>query len=146
MFLHYLRHRQNQPTWRLGILPLIIVCPVLSGCGGVEPKDGLVEAYGYVTLDGEPLAKALVTFDHPSEAGTYGRTDSSGYFEMKFTMSQEGAFQGENEVSFSTADPEMGIEEIVPNQFLPGKSDLKAEVTDGGSPYNFDLQSTPSSE
>lgn len=113
----------------------------VSGCGGVEPKDGLVRAYGYVTLDGEPLSDAQVTFDHPNEAETFGRTDSSGYYDVWFTRSQRGAFAGPNAVWFTTRDPDLGTEEVVPKQYRSGQSALSVDVTEDGSPYNFDLVS-----
>lgn len=118
----------------------------LAGCGGVEPKDGLVRAYGYVTLDGEPLSGAQVTFDHPNEAETFGRTDPSGYYDVWFTRSQRGAFAGPNVVWFTTRDPDLGTEEVVPKQYRAGQSDLSVDVTEDGSPYNFDLVSMASAE
>jgi hypothetical protein len=124
--------------------PLLSACALclavlLVGCGGGEKKEGLVEACGTVTLDGVPLVDAQVMFDHPMHPETFGRTDRHGFYEMSYTATQTGAFTGENEVSFTTADPEAGKEERIPKHYHLGKSVLKIEVTDGGGPYDFDL-------
>lgn len=129
--------------WWLQLRPLMLLsaCLLISGCDDRDPKEGLVPAYGTVTLDGEPLVDAQVTFNHPENVETFGRTDSNGYYEMAYTFSQKGAFAGTNAVSFTTADKEVGKEERVPSQYLEGKSVLTTEVTDGGAPYNFALTS-----
>ena len=117
----------------------LLLC--LAGCGGVEPKEGLVRAYGTVTMDGEPLVDVQVNFDHASHPETFGRTDSGGYYDMYYTSSQRGAFSGENVVSFSTADPDRGIKETLPKPFVQRYSQMKIEVTEDGSPYDFHLKS-----
>jgi hypothetical protein len=125
------------------VLLLSCVCAMLSGCGGPEPIEGLVPAYGTVTLDGKPLVDAQVTFDHPQHAETFGRTDSSGHYEMSYTMTQTGAFAGENAVSFTTADEEAEppVPERVPDQYLFGNSTMTVTVTEDGAPYDFTLRS-----
>ncbi|MGD9858152.1 MAG: hypothetical protein AB7U20_24680 [Planctomycetaceae bacterium] len=129
------------------MLPLGLFA-ILTGCGGTEQKDGLTEAFGTVTLDGEPLADAQVFFDHPDHPETFGRTDAEGRYEMAYTRSQEGAFIGSNVVSFETIDIDRELgrgngqpQERVPREYVPGKSKLTVEVTDGGAPYDFDLKS-----
>ena len=126
---------------RAEIALMAIVALLLAGCGGGEKKEGLVEAHGTVLLDGQPLVGAQVTFDHPLHPETFGRTDSRGYYEMSYTATQEGAFVGENIVSFTTADAEMGEPELIPKSYRFGKSKLTINVTEEGGPYDFDLKS-----
>jgi len=136
-------NRIRQPAHSRKAAPgLIVAAVLLTGCSGGEKKEGLVEACGTVTLDGEPLVDAQVTFDHPLHPETFGRTDSNGYYEMSYTATQEGAFAGENVVSFMTADGEAKPEERVPRQYLYGKSELRVNVTEEGGPYDFELKST----
>ncbi len=137
------------PRWRVPVFLMLLA--VVAGCGGPEGKEGLVPAYGTVTLDGEPLVDAQVFFDHPLHPETFGRTDSNGYYEMAYTYTQEGAFTGENIVSFAAADIDLergqtAPEERVPRRYLPNKSTLKIEVTDGGGPYDFALTTTEEAE
>ena len=140
----------SQAGWRpclmapVRILTLCGLVLLWAGCSGSQGKEGLVEAYGTVTLDGEPLVNAQVTFDHPNYPETFGRTDAQGYYEMSYTSTQPGAFVGENVVSFTTADGEVErgrprSEERVPRRYLFGRSTLKVDVTEGGAPYDFAL-------
>jgi hypothetical protein len=126
---------------RAATAAMAVVAALLAGCGGGEKKEGLVEANGTVLLDGRPLIGAQVTFDHPMHPETFGRTDSRGYYEMSYTATQEGAFVGENVVSFTTADAELGEPELIPKTYRFGKSKLTINVTEEGGPYDFDLTS-----
>ena len=125
------------------LVGLLLAIPA-AGCGGVEMKEGLVTAYGTVTLDGEPAPNVEVRFKHPQNPETIGLTDSNGYYEMAFTFSQEGAFSGENKVSFSMGDPIPGEESTItiPKQYELGRSTLTVEIKEDGSPYDFDLVSS----
>ncbi|MCA9155807.1 MAG: carboxypeptidase regulatory-like domain-containing protein, partial [Planctomycetales bacterium] len=54
---------------------------VLSGCGSAGAdysKVDLIQVSGTVTLDGQPLPKAVVTFETPDGQFSYAMTDSSG--------------------------------------------------------------------
>lgn len=132
---------------RMGVLFSILTIGILvSGCGGGPKKEGLVSAYGTVTLDGEPLPFAQIMFKHATDGTTIGSTDGSGSYEMYFTFSQSGAFAGENVVYLSTKDMELNDgtvqkKELVPEQYREGKSKLKVTVKEGGAPYNIDLTS-----
>jgi len=88
---------------------MLIVALVLVGCGG--PK-GLNTQYveGVVTLDGQPLEKAMVTFV-PESPGTdtktaVGHTDSSGKYTLTSDggLPQKGALEGNYKVTISKVE------------------------------------------
>lgn len=129
-----------------GLLVLVIAhaaCATLVGCSGT---DGLATASGRVTLDGEPLETAFITFTPTGTVGTptYGKTDANGRFEMRFTDREAGAFIGENKVTITTADVVAPGEEPIPER-VPAtynrKSDLVVQVEAGENEFDFDLKS-----
>ncbi|MBL8638666.1 MAG: hypothetical protein JNN09_09280, partial [Alphaproteobacteria bacterium] len=72
------------------------------GCGKPTMRDGFAEAYGTVTLDGQPLAGAHVTFEN--EKGTsFALADSSGNYEAEYSRTLKGAALGKNRISISTS-------------------------------------------
>ena len=68
----------------------------VAGCGSA-PKEGpeTVKVTGTVTLDGEPLAGAYVTFS-PKTAGppAFGETDGQGRFSLQTFEPGDGAIAG----------------------------------------------------
>ena len=104
-------------------------------------------------------ANAQLIFHHDTEGDTYGRSDKNGYYVMERTVSQAGAFIGENRVSLTTTvvfgdeddltdeqlieddEGSFGIKERVPEKYRGEQSELIIEVTDGGAPYDIPLTS-----
>ena len=148
---------------RCGLTSVFVV--VLAGCGG---DSGPVTApvSGKVTLDGEPLAGAVVNFGVEDFVGS-GKTGSDGTYSL-----DQGAALGENKVWIEkfvppegfTDDPEEGMDEgqleainmdsvesgetIDTGEKIPAdysdseKTILKVVVNEGGnSSANFDLKS-----
>jgi hypothetical protein len=113
---------------QLNMLAAISAAAVLfvSGCGG---GPGLGNVSGKVTLDGQPLAGALVEFQPSEGRGSIGSTDAQGVYKLSYT---------EN----TMADDE---EEQKPGGKIPARynsqSELTAEVKSGSNEHNFDLQS-----
>ena len=78
----------RRSTWTLGcavLLALVALC--LSGCGSSEGYT-LVPVSGTITLDGQPLAGASVSFQRSGGEATVGPgsgavTDASGKYELK---------------------------------------------------------------
>lgn len=76
------------------------------GCGGVAAPTipPLHPVTGSVTLNGEPLADAIVTFSpvkNTKGMGGYGVTDSDGAFEIKYSGNDAvGCPEGEYKVLF----------------------------------------------
>ncbi len=95
-----------------GILGMAVL---LAGCSATNEVDygkvDLIQAGGTVTLDGTPLASAVVTFDNP-ETGTfsYARTDGTGKYTLQFDTEKSGVTPGQKIVQISTARTILGLD------------------------------------
>ena len=126
------------------ICSIFAICffSAFAGCGG---NSDLASARGKITLDGQPLANALVVFA-PVSSGTtsYGRTIDSGDYEMMFSDQEHGAWIGENSVRITTGDvgtgDSPGTKERVP-AIYNSETTLKAVVEQKANVFNFDLES-----
>jgi hypothetical protein len=153
------------------LLPLTACCLFFSGCSATNSIDygkvTLVDVSGTVTMDGEPLVGAVVTFEN-QETGTmsFARTDSSGRYTLQFDSEKDGVTPGKKLVRFSTTRTILGLKgeegeeegeasseksegsekrkEQVPECYN-GKSELTVEVTPESSTINFSLKSDCSS-
>lgn len=141
-----------------GALALLFTCGL--GCNE-KPQAAyhtmhLINAGGTVTLDGQPLPNAVVTFENP-EDGTFsfGMTNSSGGYSLRFDSEMMGVTAGKKLVRISTSrkieglnsNDEGGVErpadssgERVPAKFNK-ESDYMVEVKAGQTRYNLDLKS-----
>lgn len=123
------------------------------GCGAGGPE--VADVTGTVTLDGNPVPGAAVTF-HPEAAGgspSYGVTDDQGKYKMMFTMDRSGAMLGKNWVEIEV--PKLSKSEIEemkangqtppPRLQIPKKykeqGALTAEVKSGANDIPFALTS-----
>lgn len=88
--------------------PLLLLA-LAGGCGG---GGAVAPVSGRVTLGGQPLADAVVTFQPIREqdaaaqvvGGSVGRTDASGRYELRLVAPDKpGAAVGKHRVSISTA-------------------------------------------
>ena len=117
---------------------------VTVGCGGPD----LNAVTGTVTLDGEPLADALLVFT-PMTGGrpAAARTDANGKYKLVYTRNASGTIVGEHVVEITTGDElEMDdgtVEKIA--EKVPAKynldSELRANVEDGSNVFDFELLS-----
>ena len=126
-----------------------------AGCGGGPPDDApeLIEAFGTVTLDDQPLRDAQVMFTAPNQAPVSGRTNAEGFYEMEYNDTLKGAFPGQNDVrinigltyEFDADEEDEEEEEEMSRINLPAKynsmTTLSANVVEGGAPYDFQLES-----
>ena len=133
-------------TWtNVGCLGLVLL---VSGCGGIE----YFPVTGKVTLDGQPLPGAVVSFMPNDEQGvpSLGVTDGTGVYTLRQTAELVGAPAGKYTVRITTyregkpeADPPiLGAPERVPEQYNI-RTTLKAEVKPGeeGNDIPFELSS-----
>lgn len=126
------------PYLSLSILSIL----VLSGCGSSSgetlPELGLVT--GKITLDGQPLPEAMVTFQ-PSSGGAMssGATDESGIYEIFFNTETPGAVIGTHKISISKPDGEAGPD-LVPMKYN-FQTTLTADVAAGENVHDFKLTS-----
>ena len=127
-----------------------ILCIVLLiGCGG---NSNLGDVSGKVTINGDPLPDAFITFKPTRFEGvggkTFGKTASDGTYYIVASENESGAYIGENLVRIKIGDvkSEGGvIEETVP-AIYSSKSELLVEVKSGSITFDFELNSTASSK
>lgn len=143
----------------------ICVCLIstLVGCSGsaMQPVEGTV------TLDGEPLAGAAISFI-PVEGGrpSSGQTDEQGHFTLASFTANDGVPPGQYKVTVVKLDArrqaeaapveeggegeepqvmgniEQAVKFLTPMKYSsPATTDLKVEVSAGMEPVQIDLKS-----
>lgn len=145
--------------------PLLLVVLVATvGCGGPVADYSMVDlvnGQGVVTLDGKPLANAVITFDDQTDGTfSYALTDADGKYVLQFDSEMKGVKTGKKVVRISTTRKILGLNskpgqapegedgtapkgpsgELVPERYNK-KSELTAEVVQGTTQYDFALQS-----
>lgn len=128
--------------YRLAAPIALVAMASFVGCGAGGPSLGAVT--GKVTLDGQPLPGAVVTFDPGTSRPSIGTTGPDGSYKLNFTPEREGAVLGSHVVRISTAVVE-GEGVTAPKETVPANynadSELSAEVKSGSNTHNFDLTS-----
>ena len=145
---------------------LVTALLLLGGCNSAPSANydsiELVQVSGNVTLDGEPLPNAVVTFEAEGGQFSYGLTDDSGSYTLQFDSEMEGVRPGKKTVRISTTRKILGLNtedeageapsdeaastsdepagERVPAKFN-SESTLIADVTEDETAFDFDLQS-----
>ncbi|WDI41605.1 carboxypeptidase-like regulatory domain-containing protein [Bremerella sp. P1] len=114
--------------------PVIGICIGVLGCSASSPSN-VSEVQGTVTVDGQPIPDALVTFK-PRHSGknSFGRTDTSGHYSLVYSTDLTGAEIGEHDVTISNKPfPGHAIPKVlIPTKFgKPGT--LTANVAGGTS-------------
>lgn len=136
-------------TKKSGLRPLVALAALvlLSGCGG----DGRLGVSGTVTVDGEPLASGVISFqptaDNPAhsagtgiEAGQYQVPASSGLLPGEYLV----RIQAFRKTGRMVEDPQFGqVEETVPVVFKEAGSLQATIVASGKNQIDFDLHSVP---
>jgi hypothetical protein len=138
-----------------------------AGCGETGADYSKVELFsvsGKVTLDGQPLADAVVTFDAPDGQFAYGLTDVSGAYSLRLDSVRSGCTPGPKTVRISTTRKIVGLNAtegegsaevgegnlekgkggVVADKVPPrynAKSELKADVSSSQLTFDFSLQS-----
>lgn len=105
---------------------------------------------GTVTLDGQPLSGAIVTFSPMSEeankdvkaSSSSAYTDPAGNFQLMYSADVSGAAVGKHFVTISAMDPQTGLERV-PTIYSGATSTLSETVNSGSNVINFTLQSKP---
>lgn len=85
----------------------VVVILAAAGCGGPPQADyskvDLLAVDGTVTLDGSPLANAVITFENPEDSTfAYALTDASGDYVLQFDSVMKGCTPGTKIVRIST--------------------------------------------
>jgi hypothetical protein len=144
----------------LGRRLFMLACvPLLGGCGGRPagyPETAPVR--GRVTLGGEPLGGAAISFIPAKGRSSAGLTDLSGYYELHYAGRIKGAMLGKHRVSISynvpdekriqsrygetlraEGDYQAPLIESLPERYYGATSELTAEVTSGPNTVDFAL-------
>ena len=137
---------------RLACVPFLLIV-FSAGCEDKGPALGTVS--GTITLEGEPVAEALVEFMplEKGESGTLGRTaisaertDSNGRYEMQYSVDRKGVLLGKHQVQITTwrsdKTPEGGnieIKERIPKWYWGPDGVLEFDVKEGENVADFDL-------
>jgi hypothetical protein len=136
------------------VLMAVLVC----GCAESAKPYKTAPVSGVVTLDGQPLAAARVTFMpvHESQGGSQsgpeasGDTGSDGRYSLKTVFGDAGATVGKNRVMITTRKTELEpsnpdrskevAKERVPGKYFSDQAPLVFEVpTRGTNAANFEL-------
>lgn len=153
---------------------LALASLLLIGCESKPKADygslNLMSVGGRITLDGQPLSKAVVTFDDETDGTfSFGLTDTGGNYTLRFDSDAVGVKPGKKIVRISTTRKILGLntsegeggsggeggeeatetggasllqKEQVPDKYNK-KSELRVEVVPSKRSFNFDLVSTP---
>ena len=116
------------------------------GCSQYETGD----VQGVITLDGQPLANATVTFSPAQGRASIGQTDAEGRYQLRYTNTETGAEFGQHRVSITSAIQGVSAEGDVPGvegrqELLPARyhadTELTADVKAGSNTIDFALES-----
>ncbi|MBI3463570.1 MAG: hypothetical protein HY000_11005 [Planctomycetes bacterium] len=131
-------------------IAVAIITVVSIGCLGCGQESGprLADVTGAVTLDGQPVEGAGLTFivEGPGGAVAYGRTDEDGHYEMHFGKDRTGAVIGKNRVRITSDDRvTVGGKKFQGAEVFPPKYNTNSEqfvdVVEGSNEFNFACES-----
>ncbi|MCA9014736.1 MAG: carboxypeptidase regulatory-like domain-containing protein [Planctomycetaceae bacterium] len=86
-------------------LIMVALAACCFGCSGSGTDVDLGTVSGVVTMDGQPLANAIVIFAPENGNPSSGKTDSKGFYELVYLGNNKGAIIGQHKVRISTAKP-----------------------------------------
>ena len=94
---------------RFGSVGLLSACVLMAlpGCGGTaSDMPDIGQVTGKVTIDGQPAANLMVTFQPQGGRPSYATTDEAGVYELTYNGDTKGTKLGSNLVTISTAEGE----------------------------------------
>lgn len=120
----------------------------ISGCGGGNSA-GLLSISGQITLDGQALPDATVTFISDSGQISAGKTDEQGKYKLVSGTGETGAAPGQYRVEISASQAVEGkvdsegekiLEQVVPDKYNQ-KTTLTADLSAPRDDLDFSLES-----
>jgi len=116
-------------------LSFMLALAALTGCGG---DVSLGKVYGKVTIDGEPVQNAVITFipEGPGRSGS-GRTNEAGEYVAEYSSGSAGALIGPCIVEIRTENAFRSEE--IPARYN-NKTELKETIKAGKNELNFVLE------
>ncbi len=118
---------------RLRYLLYLVALSCFAGCAKSGPD--VAPVTGRITLDGQPLQYAIVTFQPDGKSAASSGTDKDGNYELMYKRGVVGAPVGKNRVTIL-----LDVEQAHRPQ-IPLQTDLVREVKAGPNVFNFDLKS-----
>jgi len=132
-------HTKRPPSRVTTFAAIVAGVLLIIGCGQDGPPRG--EVTGRVTLDGKPLANALVIFRPEGARPSTGITDAGGCYQLTYLPDISGAVVGGHRVMIVTAS-ENDPTEKVPARYN-AETELERAVERGSNTFDFALTSHP---
>jgi hypothetical protein len=117
---------------RVKYLSWLFAVSLVIGCGRSTAEVAPVS--GRVTLDGQPLQFAILTFQAAGKGAASGGSDADGRYTLMYKRGVMGAPVGKNRVTIL-----LDVEQSHRPQLTP--TELEREVKPGPNEFNFDLTS-----
>ena len=156
----------NQKSLLVWAVFAVVSCGCSTKPGTNYSQMNLLSVSGTVTLDGQPLSNAVITFEEPDKGTfSYGMTDASGHYTLRFDSEMTGCTSGTKRVEISTTRKILGLntseegaapageaegesgggqapssQELVPAHYNK-KSELLVEVSSSATTHDFKLTS-----
>lgn len=128
------------------LIRVVLACHVVfifAGCSRSDQPE-LGDVNGTVTIEGMPLAGAIIIFKPDVGRAATGITDPEGkYDDLEYLYGVYGAKVGPNTVSFAYEIGSSGPP--IPSKYA-GNSELKIDVKAGANTFDFSLDSAGSSD
>lgn len=143
------RPRRFKPRDSHGLSRVLAALTLAGLCGCEGRPENIGAVTGTVTLDGQPLADARVTFTpRGGQTNSLGTTDANGRYSLVYSRHHQGAEIGEHSVSISTfvpanpdfEPPAVRVPERIPSMYNH-QSTLTAKVESGSNTIHFNLSS-----
>jgi len=136
----FVRHR---------LMVVLLSASLISMVGCAEKNENLGKVSGTITLDGEPLKHAVITFQPQGGRPAFGKTGEDGTYTMMYSASEAGATIGVNKVSISNGGERRNEEtdevwyqkEEVPPKYN-ARTELEFDVQPGTQTHDFLLESS----
>ncbi|HEY2411384.1 MAG TPA: hypothetical protein VGI40_04045 [Pirellulaceae bacterium] len=142
--------------WSVVLVWCLATCVLVTGGGcSNRPRNVAKKVSGKVTVGGQPLANALVTFTPANGSPSFGRTDAEGNYNLVWSSQRgrsiEGAQIGEDTVTITTFQPgdptakpaRAEVPEKVPYKYRQEGGYPKATVKPGANVIDFALDAGP---
>ena len=136
---------------------VLLFMAAVVGCGPTSQYPPLGRVGGVVTLDGQPVEGASVSFFPEQGRSSTSTTDAQGRYDLIYVGSVWGATIGSHRVAIqkvvqdpkyvpypleqSINDPGPKIVNLLPARFAGTKSELSAVVSKGKNTIDFHLES-----
>lgn len=132
---------------RFGLMIFAILALLLAdGCNAPKADYSLVDLVkvrGSVTLDGQPLPNAVITFEDPGDdTFSYAMTDRNGKYTLQFDSEMQGVKVGSKVVRISTARKLLGLNVDEGGDDLDDEGNANRSNTAERVPGKYNKQST----